>query len=84
MAYLTSIDAELAGIKFNDELIQSLSFVGTLESSMNDLRRKELDIKVQKNALDEKIRMGKQNIKKLQIEIAQAKSYFWQLKRDNL
>ena len=77
MPYQSSADAELAGISLNDELIKAMSDVGVLEQAMHELKRKKLD-------LDESIRKGRLNIKKLQIEIAQARTYFFNLKRDNL
>ena len=84
MTYNSSHDAEMAGLAFNDELKKAIADVGVLESGMNDYRRKELEIKLLKNKLDEGIRRGQENIKRLRIEIADARTIFWQLKNDNL
>ena len=84
MTYSNSHDAEMAGLAFNDELKRAIADVGVLESEMNDYRRRELEIKLLKNKLDEGIRRGQENIKRLRIEIADAKTIFWQLKNDGL
>lgn len=84
MTFKSSFEAEQALIAFNVELKEHIKNQGVLESAMNELKRKELNIRLEKNALDEGIRKAKENGRRLGIEIDITEKVFWQMKRDGL
>jgi hypothetical protein len=84
VTFKSSHEAELQLIKFNEELKESIRNRGILESAMNEIKRRELDIRLEKNRLDEGIRQARENGSRLRIEIDITEKVFWQMKRDGL
>jgi chromosome segregation ATPase len=84
MGYKTSFEAETAMLSFEKDLQKSSESTGLLESEMNDLRRKMLDMEIRKNDLKESIRKGRENIKRIESELRTCKIEFWRLKHENL
>ena len=84
MSYKSSFEAETSLIELEKDLQRANESNGVLESEMNDLRRKLLDMEIRKNDLRESIRKGRENIKRIESELRVIKTTFWRLKNDGL
>jgi peptidoglycan hydrolase CwlO-like protein len=84
MPYKSSYDAETAILQLENELKQAIKDSGIIEGEINTLRRKALEIEVQKDDLREPMRKSRENIKRIEIELRTTKTEFWRLKNENL
>jgi prefoldin subunit 5 len=84
MGYKSSFDAESALLKLEPDLRSAVALAGTLEQAMNEVRRKLLDLEINKNDLRESLRKARENVRRIESELRQTKTEFWRLKHENL
>lgn len=82
MAFKSSYDAETAILQLENELKQAIHDSGIVEAQINTLRRKALEIEVQKDNLREPMRKARENIKRIGIELRTTRTEFWRLKNE--
>jgi len=82
--YTTSHDAETAQLKFEAELREASHNYGIVEQQMNELRRKALELTLEKDGLREPLRKARENIRRLESELRTAKIEFFRLNREGL